>query len=429
MARRIAARVKPRIYYGWIIVAVAFLVHLATGSLNPVFGLFIIPIQNELGWTRPEIVFAATIATLATAMMRPFAGPVIDRTGGRALLVGAAVVGGTSVALVSLVNAPWQFYLAYGVLGAALIHGVGQQVTGVVVSKWFVAKRGRALGFAFTGISLGPFIGVGLVTVAIAGLGWRTTYVLLGLTLAAVIAVPAALFLRRSPEDMELLPDGAESLPTPSDEPPTDDARSREPDALNLREALHTRALWLTVGAWAFASLPVAGYFINVIPYLHGEQGFSAMASVAWTVFFANSAASKVVWGFLTERIPVRLACAICFLGEAAGIILLLLVGQSRALLFAWAFVAGFFHGPFAQLQTLIWADYFGRRSLGTIQGFTAPFTILSSSVGPLAAAYAFQQLGSYRMVWGAFAGLLALAALMVSLTKPPQRRAKTASV
>jgi MFS family permease len=396
------------------------MINMMAGSVSTVFGLFIIPMQDALGWSRATIVLATTIAAVLGAIAAPLVGPIVDRYGGRVLLTVTAVVGGAFIALTSLVQAPWQFFLVYGMLGTAVIQSAGIQVTSVVVAKWFLVKRGRALGFAFAGLSLGSLVMVPVLTLAIDQGGWRMGFVVLGGILALGIALPSALFLRREPEDMGLLPDGVPRDPAAL---VTNTGPQAAEATWTLRQALRTRTLWLLMFAWLLASFPLTAYFIHVIPYLRGEKGFASLANAAWTTWFAFAFVSKVAWGYISEHLPPRFSVAACFIGEAAAIVVLIHVGHSVTMLFLWAVVGGIGHGPFAQLQSLIWADYYGRPFLGTIRGALAPPSLLGPAVGPLLAAFMFQQQGSYRMVWMLFVVLFLIGAFLALLATPPKAR------
>jgi MFS family permease len=188
---------------------------------------------------------------------------------------------------------------------------------------------------------------------------------------------------------------------------------------------VRTRSFYLLLLAWMLASLPVMAAFIHTIPYLRGDRGFSpALAASAWTVWFACGSLSKLAWGFLSERFPARVSVAALLFGEALGMALLLNVGTSIPLLFLWAVVGGTGHGPFAQLQTLIFADYYGRRFLGAIRGLVAPFIVIAGAAGPLFAAFLFQRNGNYQMVWLLFIAMLVVAGALALLAKPPRRSA-----
>lgn len=414
-------RTKPRFFYGWVIVAVCGLVNLATGILPPSLGILMLPMQRELGWSQTTIILATTISTFLGAIIRPLLGPYIDHVGGRVLMSAGAIIGGLAIMLSGQAHEPWQFYLFYGVLGVTVIQNVGSQVTGVIVSKWFVAMRGRALGFAQTGVSMGSFVGVVIVTATLEFAGWRLCLAMLGLVIFLAVGVPSALFMRRQPEDMGLLPDGAEPDHREQSTRVSQGERvlTEEP-AWTLSQALHSRGFWLIISSMIFVSFPTSGYFIHVIPYLQGQQGFGTEANVAWSTWFIFSTISKVIWGYISEWFPVRISCAISFFGEAVAMVLLLVVGQRVPILFLWAVVNGFFHGPGPQLQNLIFADYYGRRFLGTIRGVTSLPIILSSASGPLIAAFLYQALDSYELVWALFAVSFTLATVLILLVGPP---------
>jgi MFS family permease len=411
-------------YYGWVIVAVSMVINGLSGNVGTYFGLFVVPVQSELQWSRTTVVLAATIASLAGASVQPFIGPFLDRYGGRVMTVVAGVIAGVAVACAGLASEPWQLYLAYGVYGAAS-NGVGLQVTNVVVAKWFVARRGRALGFASIGLSASNLIMVPLLQVIISGSGWRFAFLVLGLIVGIGLAVPAALFLRRQPEDMGLRPDGAPAgeAGRAAGQVAGGAAVVDMEHSLTLREALRTRVFYQLLIAWMLAGIPVMAYFVHTIPYLTGDKGIApALAASAWSVWFLCGSVSKLVWGFISERMPARFSMAACLFGEVAGIAMLLNVGQSLPLLFAWAVVGGTGHGPFAQFQTLIFANYYGRRFLGAIRGFIMPFIVVAGAAGPLLAAYLFQRNGNYQTVWLLFIAMLLVAGTLAIISRPPRR-------
>lgn len=424
MTQALAVRRKRLpFYYGWVIVAACIVINGLSGNVGTYFGLFVVPIQADLGWGRTTIVLAATIAALSGAAVQPLIGPLIDRYGGRALTAIGGLIGGIALTFASQAREPWQLYLAYGLFGMA-VNGVGLQVTNVVVAKWFIAKRGRALGFAAVGLSAANLVMVPLLQTLISSFGWRFAFVMLGLIVAAGLALPSALFLRRQPEDLGLRPDGASPEDTGGLSPgsPPRPAAGPPERSWTLRAALRTRSFYLLLAAWTLASLPVMAYFVHTIPYLRGDKGFSAAtAAAAWTAWFACGSLSKLAWGFISERVPARFSVAACLFGEAAGVTVLLNVDHSVPLLFLWSVVGGTGHGPFAQLQTLIFANYYGRRFLGTIRGAIAPFIILSGATGPLLAAYLFQRFGDYQTVWLLFIALFLTAGTLALLSTPPK--------
>jgi MFS family permease len=186
-----------------------------------------------------------------------------------------------------------------------------------------------------------------------------------------------------------------------------------------IRQALRTRAFWMTLAGVAIASFAVTGYFAHAVPIMESHGLSRAMASGAWGTFFFTGIIAKFAWGFAIERLSVRYALTICLLAEAAGITLLLLA-HSPAGVFAWAVLNGLGHGPFLQLLAMVWADYFGRRSLGSIFGAVQPFILVAGSLGPWAAGALFDWRGDYGWFLLAAIGMALLAALIFVLDRPP---------
>jgi MFS family permease len=406
---------QPRIYYGWAIVGVAFLTAAMSGGLVATFGFFIKPMEAELGWSRTAMLGAATVGTLAGAVVGPLIGPLVDRHGARVLAVGAGLLAGLALGLVYTVHHLWAFYILYGAASALLMGGLSQVLTGMVVPKWFVRKRGRALanatlGFAVAGVALGP-----LAQVLVATAGWRTTWIIYGSAVVLLVAVPGGLLLRRQPEDLGLVPDG--------DPPPSaasEVAAKKEP-AWTAGAAARTPALWLMLGAFGLASFATGPFFLNLVPFLQG-QGFSpALVGGAWSTYFACSFASKWAWGFVAERVHIRRCMMVSFAGEMLSIGLALLA-HNPASLFLFAVAGGIGHGPFPQFSTQIWADYFGRPFLGTIRGLFSPPMVLASAAGPLVTGRVFDLTQSYRPIFLVFLGLLAVGLVCIYLARPPQQ-------
>lgn len=428
MIKSSAVAVRRRLYYGWVIVGVILVINIMYGSTTPLFGFFIIPIQKELGWTRSTIVLTLTIVALIGAPSHAITGLLVDRYGARLLIFVTALIGGLFMVLGGLTaSTPWQFYLLFGVLGLAVLQSAGIPVTHIVVSKWFVAKRGRALGWAASGMSLGPTLLTPVVALIISQWGWRWGFVTLGALAGIGIALPAVIFLRRTPEDMGLLPDGVKPNEATSQasavaqKKPQSEVKVEQ--SWTLRGAMQTRTFWILLLAGAAHAMATTVVFIHAVPYLRGEKEFGNLVAAAWSTFFAFSVISKVVWGYISEKIPVQLSMIITTVGKALGVILLLNMGRSTPLLFVWAVLHGSFHGPSAQLQTLIWANYYGRSFLGAIRGVFQFPTVFAQAGAPLLAAYMFDKQGVYREVWLLVTALLFLAAFLFFLSPQPKPR------
>ena len=234
-------RQKPRFFYGWVIVAIA-IVGGAFTSGTSVWGasVFVTHMGDDLGWSRSAFYGAFTVRALAAGALAPILGPLQDRRNGpRYLMLMSAVSLGVALVLLKFVDDLWVFYLVFGGLGALSMSALGEMMTVAVVPKWFVRRRGRAVGIATTGTAMGPLFFPITVQALIEAVGWRDGWFVLGALTLAVL-VPLALLVRTRPEDVGLLPDGDDpsTQPAPRRRPP----RSRGNPTRSATAAARPRA-------------------------------------------------------------------------------------------------------------------------------------------------------------------------------------------
>src|SRR6185503_8314618 len=200
---------SSKIFYGWYIVGVGILVHIAgTFAFSSTLSIFLKPITEELGVTRGAFSLIRTFEIGVAALIVPLLGSWIDRYGGRGILVLGVLMEGAGLLLSSLVQNFWQFVLvrcSLVIAGEALL---GSLVINVTIAQWFVRKRGRAMGLA----NLGTGIAKLTIPIAAASLfvlvGWRNTWAIFGVIAPLLVVAPALILIRRSPEDVGLHPDG-----------------------------------------------------------------------------------------------------------------------------------------------------------------------------------------------------------------------------
>jgi len=417
---RLALRTKDRIYYGWVIVGVIYSANLVAFAINPTFGLFVGPLEQEFGWSRGTLARSITIGTVFGAMLSPMLGSFIDRLGLRFLIGWSGIAASVCFIGLAWVQQAWQYNVLLGMAFGLMTTGIGQVMGSVAISRWFIRRRGRAMGIVMMGASTGGLIWVSLETVLIATVGWRLTFVVQGVITALLIAVPVFLLMIDSPESLGV------SDQAPSGGGIASAAAAADEYPWTIRQAARTRAFWMTLVGVMVGSFSVTGYFAHAVPIMESHGLSRGVASAAWATFFVTGIAAKFIWGFVIERVSVRYSLMICLLAEAAGIVLLL-VARTPTAVFAWAVLNGLGHGPFLQLLAMVWADYFGRRSLGTIFGTVQPFIVVAGSLGPWAAGALFDWQGDYRLFLEmAIAGALVSAAVF-ALDPPPRAGAASA--
>ena len=405
-------------FYGWVIVATLFVVNfatMATGTLN--FGLFVLPMGEELNMSRGFIGWSQTTRMLAGGISGFFLGRLLDRHGARVLIAAATLT--TAACMIGLVyvqNA-WQFLLLFSVMGLIGLSAPGGLLTSVPVAKWFVQQRGKALAIATMGLGVGGIAFMPITQLLIDQVGWRNSWMVLAI-ISVTLALPlTVLFLRRQPEDMGLIPDGS---------PPDLSATSRrvpksEEVQWTASQALRTRTFWRLILFFGLVGFAAGGGSIHRLPYWV-EQGFDAkLVSYAFSADAAGAALMALGAGFLVDRFPVRFVAVGSCVGFVAAIALMLNTSNSFYL-FSSTILFGLAVGANMIVTTFVWADYYGRAFLGTIRGIVLPATLVTSGAGAPIAGYIYDFGHSYTPVWWMLMALYSLAALVILNTTAPGR-------
>jgi MFS family permease len=423
---------KPRIFYGWYIVAVGFLSHLVCAfHMSSTLSVFLKPLTEDLDVSRGVFSLLRSGEILIGASVAPFVGPWVDRYGGRWLMAGGALAAGVGLILLSQITAFWQFFL----IRWLLVTGGGvfmcQMVVAVTVSRWFVKKRGRAIAIASLGQGLSK-VGIPFVTAGLfAWVGWRNTWGIFGALTLALAVIPAIVFMRRSPEEMGLKPDGAEHATEASGANgtagnPAKDAMTEPDDSEKVEwlrgDVLRARTFWLICFMFGMANVGIAGLNLHVFTYVLDLGHSNITAATVLSLIALTQLGSTLVWGFLSERLDIRLVSTLMFLIEAAG------VGCAVASTAVMSLYAGFFLygvglGGSWVLQEMIWAHYFGRVSLGMVRGMGILVTHAFGAAGAPFFGFLFDATGSYMISFMLFAAALLLSAGLSLFMTMPRRK------
>src|SRR5215471_12911461 len=142
----IAKRLSSRFHYSWIIVGLTFLTMLTASGMRSTPGILIVPLQDAFGWDRATISLAVSINLILFGLSGPFAAAVMQKVGVRKVMVGALLLVALATALTTLMTAPWQLYLLWGVLVGIATGCMTSVLAAVVTNRWFVKRRGLILG-------------------------------------------------------------------------------------------------------------------------------------------------------------------------------------------------------------------------------------------------------------------------------------------
>ncbi|MBI4498215.1 MAG: MFS transporter [Chloroflexi bacterium] len=414
-------------FYGWVIVGMSIVSgFLASGMTNLVMGVLLKPMSEDLGWSRTLVAGALAAGTVGGGVLAPIIGRLADRRGPRLLMSGGAAIVGSLFLALPLTQAAWQFYAVY-IPGRALsVNAMVGVVPLTAVANWFFAKRPRAMGMVSMALALGGSLMALAAQLLIERFGWRAVPFTFGVLVWLLVVVPGALLLRRQPEDLGLLPDGAKPA-DPSATAPASQGRGPQRQRSvqdgydwSLSEALHTPALWFIVSSYGLAAMAHGSIGFHQVAY-YIDQGLApTMAALALSIYAFSGAVSNVVWGFLAERVSDRLL-NIGALLFSAGCMIFLIQVQSVPSAFLFSVLFGLAARGEGALVNIILAHYYGRKSFGAISGFTIPFQMAGVGLGPLLAAATFDLTGSYVRVFLFYSVTYVVAAFLMFLARQPK--------
>ena len=408
-------------YYGWVIVGVVALAHFTeSAEIFPVIGVLLKPMTAEFGWSRTSFTAATSIGTLAGGFAGPLVGPYVDKFGARMILSVSFTLLGVTMVAMAFITELWQFY-AIQIIARFLALGVISLALSIMIPKWFVVKRARAIAFSGLGGRLGNAITPIYVLYLVTVYNWRVATVTTGIVMLALTLLPVALFVRRQPEDMGLLPDGVlpeEQARIAADAKASGKSMVQEV-SFTFRQVAMMPAFYYLLGAQLFGSMIGPALNLHMIPYFTDKGLSPTVAVAATTTLFISSALGSVIFGFLSERFGIKRVITVDYVFMGLGFVFLLMVTDSTGAIL-WGLYMGIVQGGGMTLNQILFADYFGRASLGSIRGAITPATLATNAIGPLAAAWAYDALGNYFLVFAAFGFFRVVSGLLVLLAKAP---------
>ncbi|MBM3939292.1 MAG: MFS transporter [SAR202 cluster bacterium] len=425
------------IYYGWVVVGVVALLRFASGTeTNPVLGVLQGPMTEEFGWSRGQYSAPMGVGTILGGLGGLAVGPLLDRYGGRVILSVATAVLGVAFLLMGFVQEYWQHFVLQ-VIGRGVLTSIFFLAVGVIIPKWFIAQRGRAAALANIGQRAGqtafPILATALIGVSVGTFaGWRLAWIAMGVITLVAGLLPTALLMRRNPEDMGLLPDGADANPDQARlQSSTTRKKQRRPRIevnLNGRQVLRNPAFYLLLVATSLNSFVITGVNFHWFTYFT-DQGLSegvAAASIAISPLVGIPA--SIIGGILVERFHVRYVYAFAFAWEA-GCIVLLLFTHNAPMAIGFGLLLGVASGMSMTANAIVWADYFGRKSIGVVRGLTSPVQMALNAAGPVVAALSFDATGNYNTIFTISAVLITAGAVLTFFAAPPKEPAQPAAV
>ncbi|KUG21561.1 putative transporter [hydrocarbon metagenome] len=386
---------NQKIFWGWYIVGGAFLVMGMNYGARYCFGVFLKPMATEFGMSRSVISMAAAINMLVYSFCAIFVGRMLDRIAPRWIITTGALISACGYIMTSFVETPVGLYLSYGLMVGLGAAGMGVVACSSSVSKWFIKKRGLAVGIASMGISFGTVILTPLAGYIVGAFNWRFGLMALSFIILIMgIVISQTLMRKTNPEAYSLLPDGDTTT------------MCAQLSETQIVHKVSTWSLFKDSRFWTLAVCQGLAVMISMAVFVHQVAyatdigidkmaAASSLAAISLTGFMG-----QFLFGWMTDKI--KDPKYVSFIGIAfmlAGTILMLNM-QSIVDLYVCALVYGFGYGSLAPVIPLLIAHRFGRHVLGSIYGLLTFFIGAGGAIGPVLGGLIYDKFGSYHYLW-----------------------------
>jgi predicted MFS family arabinose efflux permease len=369
-----------------LMIAVGFLVLFVNGGARFAIGLIFKPMVDELGWARGELGLAVGLYLVVSAFATFMAGRLADRLDARALLAAGTLLGGIGIGLMSLVSAPWQAMLLYGVV-FALGNGAASLTTvGVMVTRSAPRRAGLANAAVISGTSVGQLVMIAALAAVLVEIGWRAVFVWLAAAHLALLPLLAPALPGSKPLEGAAAPRGG----------------------LGLGAAARTPRFWLLVVMYAICGLDDFFVATHVVAFAQDRGVDALFAGNLLALMGLTALVGVLAAGALSDRSGPVPATAVAF-GARIAVFGLITLDQSPLSIAIFALVFGATFLVTAPLTVLFVRDSFGTRHLGTLTGLITMVHQIFGGIGAYGGALIFDYSGSYD---AAFIVLLAASAI-----------------
>jgi sugar phosphate permease len=404
----VARKTRRRPYYGWTIAWTFSLTEtISWGILYYAFSVFLVPMQQEFGWSSAAITGAYSLAILVSGLVAPWVGRWLDDRGPRALMTAGSIAGTLLMLAWARVDTLPGFYLIWVGIGLAQSVTLYEPAFATLM-RWFERDRGRAMLLVTIAAGFASTIFLPLSGWLIDLTDWRTALVILAVILGVLTIPPHALLLRRHPEDMGLRPDG-ETAPARAPTAP----RHVISDDREVRHVLReSRFWWMTIAYWlhTFASIAVA---VHLIAYLTERGDGATFAATMTGLIGAAQVFARIVTIALERRFSLTILTAGFFFQQAIAIAVLLVWEHPAGVLIAAVFL-GMGRGAVTLIRPGMIAQLYGTTSFGSISGVQTLVITGARASAPVAAGTAYALADGYTAVFWVLAAISLVSAAAI---------------
>ena len=414
-------------FYGWVVVAVAFVTMGVGVNARTAFSLLFPPILDEFGWERGLTAGAFAVGFVISAFGAPLLGALMDTKGPRWMLGIGVVLVGTGMVTAPFITTPWHLYLTLGFLVSGGSVALAYSGHALFLPNWFVRRRGLATGIAFSGVGIASIVMFPWLQGLIVSRGWRYACVAVALLVFALF--PLILLQHRRPQDIGLVPDGDAAAHA------ADAARKHPANVVDqawasvdwtLPLAMRTaRFWWLAIGffaglwAWYAVQVHQTRYLIDI--------GFDPKtAALALGLVPLMGIPGQIILGHLSDRLGREMGWTIGAGGFALCYALLLVMREHPTAFWLYTMVIaqGLLGYGVASVFAAIPAEIFAGKRYATIFGALNTAAVGGGGIAPWVVGALYDRTGSYTVGWWLSIGFCALSIVCIWIAAPRKVRA-----
>ncbi len=409
-------------FYGWNVVGAMFFGMFLVLGTRQSFGVFVDTWEREWGVTTGEISVAAAIGWIINGFSQPILGKIVDRYGGRVMVVVSSVVLGVSYLLMAFIDGVIMLALLFGIVVSFFSGGVSPGTSGAIITRWFQRKRGMAMSIVAAGGSLGGLVMVPFLAQLMLATNWQTTWVVSGIIVLALGVPISVLILRNSPDDVGQLPDGEVRS---TDSRVSAEQRSRA-QALMRGGPLGSDRWTESFKSWPMWQLSI-GYFVcgittasistHFVRWAISEDVSQSDAAWAFGILMGINAGGVVLIGLLSDYIQRHYLLALVYLVRGVAFVSLIVFPGAMAM-WAFALIGGASWLATVPLTTGLTADVYGVKNVGTLGGLINFSHQMGGGAAVLLFGLTFDRWGTYDPAFAGGAICLLIAGLVILTIK-----------
>ncbi|MDA0263575.1 MAG: MFS transporter [Chloroflexi bacterium] len=365
ITNKAAFGLTSRIHYAWIVIAIAAFMHMAGGSIRQAFGVLIVPLQDDMGWSPATVTLAYSLASITGALLAPLSGICTDRYGARKVIMVGVFTFAVGAAMTGVVSEVWHLWISYG-----LFLGVAQACFNVPIittaSYWFRTHLGYGVGFLQASHGLGPAVMAIVVSILLTEASWKSAFWSIAVV-GGIIMVLLMAFFRNQPSDI-----GGRAFGAPDSEPLI---TKRDPVGERARVKAFRTSMQSTHTFWKLVSIHFLGCVSHaiVIIYIIPIAVLAGVNQVTAAGVLSTLALVSVTTRFLTpvisDYIGARGTMATAFVWQGLPV-LMLFWAQEPWQFYMFAVIFGIGYGGEGSAFPVINRQYFGRGPMGSSFGW-----------------------------------------------------------